>query len=390
MNVLIVCEFGNLNGAERSLLSTVDNLRSDVIYTAVVPRSGELESAFQQRNIPVYYLDWKLCDKNRPIDDLRKDFHAILQQYKSDIAVTNHSNDVFLVHANSLSSSKMAGQVCQSLNLPSLGHIRDIIRVSKQTISDLNCNSRLACVSQAVKDYHLEQGLDSQKTVVLYNGVDLSTFYPNPTDENNKILKIGTAGQISLRKGMDIFLESALILESRGVKLRYEIAGSRQSNKEETVELERKLTTSASQFPENRFRLLGQLPELSSWLQSLDIYVHTARQEPLGRVLLEAAACGKPVVATDVGGTREIFCCHDKKNHDKNQYSALLVKPNDATAVADAIETIIFNPDLKKEMEILSREIAQQKFSIQTASKNLLNLYRELAKPVELVFRNKR
>ena len=377
MNVLLVCEFGNLNGAERSLLATVDNLRGKVNYRAVVPPSGALTESFKQRGVPVYCLDWKSGDKKRPIEDIRKDFSSILQTeilQKHNLDMTlNDKSGGFFVHANSLSSSKMAGPVCQSLNIRSLGHIRDIIRVSKQTITDLNCCSKLACVSQAAKDFHLEQGLNPQKTVVLYNGVDLSTFYPKQSRAKNEPLKIGTAGQISLRKGMDVFLQSALILERRGVALRYEIAGSRQSDKEETVQLEQKLIDASGSFPDNRFRLLGQLPELSSWLQDLDFYVHPARQEPLGRVLLEASACGKAIVATDVGGTREIFY-----NQEKNLFCAKLVEPNDAGAIADAIELLAYDSNMTKQLELLSRENALQRFSIQTASQNLLNLYQEL------------
>ena len=59
MKVLLVCEFGNLNGAERSILSTIDQLKGAVQYAAIVPKSGELIKEFCQRRIPIYTLDWK-------------------------------------------------------------------------------------------------------------------------------------------------------------------------------------------------------------------------------------------------------------------------------------------------------------------------------------------
>ena len=367
MNVLLVCEFGNLNGAERSLLSTIDQLSSAVNYSAVVPTSGVLIEEFRRRHIPVYTLDWKSGDSNRSIDDLRKDFSEILQDYKRYI----ESN--FLVHANSLSSSRMTGPVCCQEQIPSMGHIRDIIKLSRQTIEDLNCHSLLACVSSATKEYHLKQGLDENKATVLYNGVDLSVFYPSENKYSNVPLKIGTAGQISLRKGMDVFLQAAEILEQRGIQLQYEIAGSRQSNKQETVELENKLKQSAAAFPDNRFSLKGQLPELAHWLRSLDIYIHTARQEPLGRVLLESAATGLPVVVTDVGGTKEIFC-----QADSNTPCALLVPPDDAQAAALAIEKLTLNVDLRRRLGAQARETAVTRYSVQQASENLLNLYKSV------------
>lgn len=364
MNVLLVCEFSNLNGAERSLLSTVDQLKDAVNYSAVVPKSGELTEEFLRRNIPVYTLDWKSGDSNRSIDDLRKDFSEILQIYR------RHTKSDFLVHANSLSSSRMTGPVCCQEKIPSLGHIRDIIKLSRQTIADLNCHKYLACVSSATKEYHVNQGLDEKKAVVLYNGVDLSFFYPPKNKRANNPLKVGTAGQISLRKGMDVFFQTAEILEQRGIQLQYEIAGSRQSIKQETVDLEKKLIQSASSFPDNRFSLIGQLPDLADWLRSLDIYVHTARQEPLGRVLLEASATGLPVVASDVGGTKEIFCQRDSKTP-----CALLIPPDDAQAAALAIEKLIHDGSLRNRLGETAREKTVTLFSVQKASENLLNLY---------------
>ncbi|MBR5711656.1 MAG: glycosyltransferase family 4 protein [Thermoguttaceae bacterium] len=367
MNVLLVCEFGNLNGAERSLLSTIDQLSGVVKYSAVVPKSGELTEEFRRRNISVYTLDWKSGDSNRSIDDLRNDFSEILHDYK------RRTESDFLVHANSLSSSRMTGPVCRQEQIPSLGHIRDIIKLSRQTITDLNCHIFFACVSSATKTYHVNQGVDEKKAVVLYNGVDLSVFYPSKNKKTNAPLKIGTAGQISLRKGMDVFMRAAELLERRGIRLQYEIAGCRQSNKQETVDLENKLKQFAAAFPDKRFSLKGQLPNLSDWLRSLDIYVHTARQEPLGRVLLEAAATGLPVVATDVGGTKEIFC-----NFDSNDSAALLIPPDDAQAAAAAIETLSCKADLRKRLGTQARETAVTRFSVQQASENLLNLYKSV------------
>lgn len=367
MNVLLVCEFGNLNGAERSLLSTVDQLTGAVNYSAVVPASGELAEEFRIRNIPVYTLDWKSGNANRSIDDLRNNFLGILQDYR------RRTESSFLVHANSLSSSRMTGPVCRQEQIPSLGHIRDIIKLSRQTVADLNCHKLLACVSSVTKEYHVNQGLEEKKAVVLYNGVDLSVFYPSKDISPNVPLKVGTAGQISLRKGMDVFLGAAELLEQQGIQLQYEIAGSRQSSKQETVELENMLVQSAAVFPDGRFSFKGQLPDLSDWLRSLDIYVHTARQEPLGRVLLEASASGLPIVATDVGGTKEIFSLTDSK-----QLSALLIPSDDAQSTASAIEKLALNVDLRKRLGAQARETAVTRFSVQQASENLLNLYKSV------------
>ncbi len=381
IQILLVCEFGHLNGAERSLLATVDKLRSRVEYRAVVPPEGELIDEFTQRNIPVYSLQWKQpSGNNLPVEVIRRQFSELISTIKAD------SDTSFLVHANSLSSSRMAGPVCLRYGIKSIGHIRDIIRLGRQVIADLNCHQQLICVSEAVRQYHVNQGLTAEKAVVVYNGVNINQFYPaeRPTKNSDlRPIQVGMAGQISLRKGWDVFLQAAQILESQGMACCYQAAGSRQSIKAETVELETGLKTAADQFAESRFRFLGQLPELSAWLRGLDIYVHTARQEPLGRVLLESAAAGLPIIASDVGGTREIFrgqtpicpLLGAENQEILDTGSALLIPPDNPQATAQAIAYLINNPQQRIIRAIKSRAIAVARFADSIAAENLWNLY---------------
>jgi glycosyltransferase involved in cell wall biosynthesis len=105
-------------------------------------------------------------------------------------------------------------------------------------------------------------------------------------------------------------------------------------------------------------------------LNEFTLLAHPARQEPLGRVLLEAAAAGLPVVATDVGGTREIF--------PPETGSACLVPPDDPAALAAAIGRVLKDADRRAAIGRSARLRAEQAFDANRAAEGLARHYREL------------
>ena len=78
----------------------------------------------------------------------------------------------------------------------------------------------------------------------------------------------------------------------------------------------------------DRFHRLGYRADVERLLGEIDLVVHCARQEPFGRVLLEAAAAERPIIATTVGGTQEMLV------HGE---SAILVAPDEPEAMAEAM-----------------------------------------------------
>jgi glycosyltransferase involved in cell wall biosynthesis len=105
-------------------------------------------------------------------------------------------------------------------------------------------------------------------------------------------------------------------------------------------------------------------------LNEFTLLVHPARQEPLGRVLLEAAAAGLPVVATDVGGTREIF--------PPETGTACLVPTDDSAALAAAIGGLLKAADRRAAIGRSARLRAEQTFDANRAAEGLARHYREL------------
>jgi len=122
----------------------------------------------------------------------------------------------------------------------------------------------------------------------------------------------------------------------------------------------------------NRIHRLGLRDDMGSLLPQCSVLVHMARQEPLGRVLLEAAACGVPIVATGVGGTREIF----PRGADDG---ALLVPVDDVAACRAAVERILNDHNFAARLGQAGRRRIEEAFSVETAAAGLLKHYDETA-----------
>ncbi len=360
--VLLVCEYASLNGGERSLLVTLDLVRrSGFELLAAAPAHGPLADALAARSVEL--LPWD-ATSDRSLPRRREQLAEILRHRRVD-----------LLHANSLAMGRLSGPVAREAGVPSLSHLRDIVGLSRQAIADLNCHGRLLAVSQAVRAFHVAAGLDADRTHVLYNGVDLDLFQPRPATgylhrelhlPSDAIL-VGTIGQIGLRKGHDVLVEAANHLAARFPTLHWLLVGCRYSDKDESRRFEADLHRAAAPWGE-RFHFLGPRDDVPRMLNELPLLVHPARQEPLGRVLLEAAAAGTAVVATDVGGTREIF--------PPETDCASLVPPNDPVALAEAVAALLADPARRQQCAARTRRRAEECFPLALAAAGLVAHYR--------------
>ena len=365
--LLLFCEYATLNGGERSLLSVLPNLIDHRYKVFVVlPDRGNLVDALRQFNVTVIPFEFYRLDGTR-LDQtsLRLRLQTILQEVRPD-----------LVHANSVSTSRLSGPVVRSLGYSSVGHLRDMIRLSKTALADLSCHTRLAAVSQATKNWYVDAGLTADSISVVYNGVDLHRFRPRqPTGFLHRQLDLpptaqiaGAVGQIGMRKGLDVLLEAMSRVMSEHEQFHLLVVGERYSAKAEAIEFERSLHNRACEIPlRGRVHFLGYRTDVDQVLPELYLLVHAACQEPLGRVLLEAAATGVAIVATNVGGTTEIF--------PTDAGAAVLVSPEDPHALATAISASLADTVRCARLGAAARQRAESAFDTVQAARKLLDLY---------------
>jgi glycosyltransferase involved in cell wall biosynthesis len=367
--LLLLCEYPTLNGGERSMLATLDALPASGFAPVVMaPPTGPLAETLAARCIEVLPFDCRAVDGSRlPQNRLREQLADAIRRRRPA-----------LLHANSLAMGRLSGPVAESLRLPSLSHVRDIVGLSAQAVADVNCHARLIAVSQATRDFHIAGGLAPDKTYVVYNGVDLQEFCPRqPSGYLHRELGlppdarlVGTIGQLGPRKGQDLLLHAAETIADHLPDVHYLIVGQRCSQKDESRRFQHALHDALRGLLAERVHFLGVRGDVCRLLNEFSLLVHPARQEPLGRVLLEAAAAGVAIVATDVGGTAEIF--------PPESDSARLVPPDNADALGEAIRNMLADPALCRRLGAAARRRAEQQFDIRTTVGRLLEHYHAL------------
>ena len=363
------------------MLATLCSVRAAGYQVQIAaPPAGRLPQTLQRQGVTTLAFD--SCDtlgRRLPSDQIRTRLKKLVDRQAPD-----------LVHANSLSMGRISGPILAELGVPSLAHLRDIIRLSRAAIDDLNCHGRLLAVSHATRDYHVQAGLAPEKIKVLYNGVDLHEFAPRPASgylhgelgltrgmpPRQDCALVGSIGQISIRKGLDVMLKAAKHVASRSKDVHFVVIGDRHSQKSESRQLERDLHTAAGSDPlSGRVHFLGYRTDVARILNELTLLVHPARQEPAGRVLMEAAASGVAILATDVGGTREIL--------PPDAVAARLVPPDDMERLAKAMSELLDQPHTRYRLATAARRRMEVAFDSHRAAKALLEHYRacQMTKP---------
>ncbi len=192
-------------------------------------------------------------------------------------------------------------------------------------------------------------GIEPQRiSLIPGSGVDVHELTPKA--EPSGPVVVGFVGRLLEDKGIRVLIAAHEILNRRGRDIRLRIAGEPDPANPSSIspaEIE-------AWRSHPHLELLGYVADIGGLWAGATIAVLPSRREGLPLSLLEAAACGRPLVATDVPGCREIARAH---------VNALLVPPEDAPALADAIERLADDPALRREFGAASRAIVEQEFS---------------------------
>jgi glycosyltransferase involved in cell wall biosynthesis len=172
--------------------------------------------------------------------------------------------------------------------------------------------------SQAVADFIIRSHrAPADRVFVVGNGVDRAVFHPQPGRRPRSPWRIGAAGRLDPQKGFDILLKALpAVLAKAEVEL--EIVGEGG--------LRPVLQAAAAGLPARLPGTIATPSGMAEWFRGLDLFVLPSRYEGLPNVVLEALACGIPVVASDAPGVAEA-----------TRGAAHLVRPNDHDALARAI-----------------------------------------------------
>jgi len=192
------------------------------------------------------------------------------------------------------------------------------------------------------------------------SGVDVNFYRPTPPVRGGTPVALCVARMLR-DKGICELVEAARILRSRDVAIDIHLVGGADVNP--TSIPARDLQAWAE---EGIVRVGGHVDDLRPIYASASIAVLPSYREGLPKALLEAAACGLPLVATDVPGCRSI--CRDGE-------TGILVPPRDAPAIAGALERLAHDPKERLRLGRAARIAVVEKFSVKTVAEQTLALY---------------
>jgi glycosyltransferase involved in cell wall biosynthesis len=231
--------------------------------------------------------------------------------------------------------------------------------------------AKMIAVSDDLRRYLVDTlNFNPRKVMTLRNGIDLKRFTASSSREESRrlfsipsdALVAGTAGSLFKVKGLEYLLEAAEKLSDLYPNLLLIIAGE-GDQKEALEEKARELELG------DRVRFLGFCESIPNLLNAIDVYVCSSLSEGLSLSILEAMAMSKPVVATDVGGNREIVVPDD---------SGYLVPPCDQSSLARRISELFDSSELRERFGRKGRKIVEQKFSLEKMIQDYEKLYERL------------
>lgn len=211
-------------------------------------------------------------------------------------------------------------------------------------------------------------GVPSERTATIPNGVDTDKFRPGERGlrqlhcwSQNVVFGI-VANFIPYKRHAD-FIRAAALISRQAPQARFVMTG------EDRGILSELRCQIAAEGLESRFTIIPGTSKPEMVYPSLDAYICTSETEGLSNVLLEAAASGLPIIATDVGGNGEIV------SGGENGY---LVPVGEPEQIAAAALALIANPEQRARMGARSRQIVSQKFSLDVMVRQHEELYTKL------------
>jgi L-malate glycosyltransferase len=231
---------------------------------------------------------------------------------------------------------------------------------------------KVLCVSQAHRQRLAETvQFPYDRLTLILNGVDVQAFTPRPADKDTiraemglelDPIYIGTVGNLRPVKNQVLLLQAAQQVCARYHNVRVVIIGEGP--------LRGQLVRTAEALGiQKQVCWLGARADIPELLNALDIFVLPSLSEGLPMSVLEAMACGLPVVATDVGGIPEVVV---------HGHTGLLVSSQDVQQLTAALETLVQQPCMRLTLGRQGRERVVEHFSLQRMVHDYQLLYESL------------
>ncbi|CAG1022322.1 N-acetyl-alpha-D-glucosaminyl L-malate synthase [Methylococcales bacterium] len=376
VNILFIAHDNDLSGACLSLLTLLSELNKDIFSPhVIVPWHGDLKNEIENLGIPVYV---KAINHWIPFKSEwgAMNFKELILNLKSRIWAISHiieKNKIDVVYTNTVTVLDGA-LAAYATKKPHIWHAREFIKKNNDIkaylpsflitfimnmLSDhiiVNSNS----LYESIKTFFL-----SKKISIIHNAVNIKSFNDKASSiELKKQLNIpfntrlvSYVGALTPRKDIVTFINAANYITSKTENIVFLLVG--QSEEPYITELNSLIDELSLR---NNLFILGQRNDIPALMHATDVLVLTSIQEAFGRVIIEAMAASKPVVATKSGGPEEIIVDGE---------TGFLVPVKDAQAIANKVTYLLEHPDQAQAMGENGCTRAQKMFSMNQYIQNI-------------------
>lgn len=370
MRILQISSARTFGGGERHFADLARGLseRGHEVFAALRPSSPLLDKldSIQTRNVFSLPL--------RNALDLASAVH---------LARLARENEIEIVHAHVARDYTLAALAARLAPRARLVVTRHVLfplgRVHRRALSNV---ARVIAVSEAVaRSLRAQKIFPADVISVVTNGVDLRRFEEaracferesRARKQSRGPLRVGIVGELSVVKGQEDFVRAAAIIGRlfEGESVEFVVAGEDASRAGANRARIEALVTELGLL--KQVRLLGRRDDVADVLASLDVLVSASRTEAFGMAMVEASACGVPVVATATEGAREIVA---------DELTGLIVPIGDAQALAAAVVSLLEDEPRRLELGARARESARARFGLERMIEATERIYAEALSP---------
>jgi glycosyltransferase involved in cell wall biosynthesis len=380
LRVLVVSTSPQVWGAERSLLALAPLLEERGVALTLASPPGSLSGAWSALDLP--HVEFtpgprfglRATGGRRP--GVRALAREVAETGRAARCLAKLAREADVVHSNSLWGHLDCAGAARIPRRPAVLELHDLVRPGMGRVV-LRMAVRLASSSMAVsRAVAATVGMDSDRVRVIPQGVDPERFHPGPADASWRARLssrpdepiVGVVGRIDPEKGIGTVVQAMAMLVGPARRSHLAVVGAAALD-DGTYEAD--LRAEASSLLGDRSRFVGAVTEVPAVLRSLDVLVNASTSEPFGLSVLEAQACGVPVIGTDAGGIPEFVTDGE---------TGLLVPPGRADALADGLNRMLGAPGLRHELASAARHGVVEHHTLVARAEAVAGVYRALAR----------